>query len=143
MGGRLVRDVIVGQQLVALDKDATVVDAAKTMRNANIGAVIVTDNGRLAGIFTERDAIQRVLAEGIDATTTALSQVMSWGLITVTMDTPVSRVLHIMHENNFRHVPVIDRLGSPLAIVSIRDVLGDEISAYDENQGHPSTEIVD
>ena len=143
MSSRLVRDVIAGQQLVALPKEATVAAAAKTMKNSNIGAIIVTDNGCLAGVFTERDGIQRVIAENVDPVSTALSQVMSWGIITVTMDTPVSRVIHIMHENNFRHVPVVDRLGAPLGMVSIRDVLGDEVLSLYDQQDHPSTEIVD
>jgi CBS domain-containing protein len=113
------------------------------MKHSNIGAVIVTDHGSLVGVFTERDGIQRVIAENVDPTSTALSQVMSWGIITVTMDTPVSRVIHIMHENNFRHVPVVDRLGAPLGMVSIRDILGDEVLGLFDHQDHPSTEIVD
>jgi len=143
MGGRFVRDVVAGRQVVALSENAPVLEAAKAMKNANVGAVIVTDRGRLSGIFSERDAIQRVIAEGLDPSTVPVSQVMTVGIITVTMDTPVSRVLHIMYENNFRHVPVVDRLGAPAGMVSVRDILGDEIYGVSDPPEHPSSGIID
>lgn len=145
MGGRLVRDIIAGQKVYALPQDATVTAASRLMKEGNVGALIITQNGKLTGIFTERDAVQRVLAEGLNPDTVQLSRVMSWGIVTITADIPVTRVLHIMHENNFRHVPVIDRLGAPIGMVSIRDALGDELLSFQDGigGGHPSSEVVD
>ncbi len=145
MSGRLVRDVIAGQQVISLLQTATVTEAARLMKQHNVGALIVTESDRLVGIFTERDAVQRVLAEGLDPDTVPLSSVMSWGIVTITTDTPIARVLHIMHENNFRHVPVVDRLGAPVGMVSIRDALGDELlnMQYETGMAHPITEDVD
>jgi len=145
MGGRLVRDVIAGQQVISLPQDATVTAAARLMKQSNVGALIVTESARLVGLFTERDAVQRVLAEGLDPDTVPLSRVMSWGIVTITTDTSINRVLHIMQENNFRHVPVVDRLGAPVGMVSIRDALGDELMNFQEDVGmnHPTTGDID
>ena len=146
MGGRLVRDVIAGQAVVALPRGATVVAACKRMKDANVGALIVTDNARLVGVFTERDAVQRVLAEGLDPETTPVSQVMSWEIVTITANTSIAKALQIMHENNFRHVPVVDRLGTPIGMVSVRDALDDELRAFQDEfdpLNPTSTEEVD
>ena len=74
-----------------------------------------------------------------------VSRVMSWGIVTVTADTPITKVLGIMHENSFRHVPVIDRLGTPIGMVSIRDALDDELRIFQEGSAslHTQTEEVD
>ena len=63
-----------------------------------------------------------------------LAEVMTKTVVTTTADTPISRVLRMMYENNFRHVPVLDRLGTPIGIISIRDALGDELLSYHEEQ---------
>jgi CBS domain-containing protein len=130
MRRRLVKDVIAGQRLLALPPEATVREAARRMREANVGAVlVVADDGRLAGIFTERDGLFRVVAEGKDPDATPLSQVMSRTLITVAAATPVTEALHLMHDGGFRHVPVVEK-GIPVGVVSIRDALGDELTRF-------------
>ena len=123
MTNRLARDIIAGQRLVSLPHDTDVVNAAKLMRQTNIGALIVTEKGQMRGVFTERDAVQRVIASGLDAATIPLSQVMTAGVISIAPETPLTRALHIMYENNIRHLPVVDRTGAPIGIISMRDAM--------------------
>jgi len=92
--------------------------------------MVVKDNGRLAGIFTERDAVFRVLAEGRDPKTTRLSDVMTPQPQTITPEKPFGHALLMMYESGFRHVPVVED-GKPVGMVSARDVLGPELQEFE------------
>ncbi|MCZ4305467.1 CBS domain-containing protein [Zoogloeaceae bacterium G21618-S1] len=125
MPQRSIQKVIAGRQVVTASQEMTVVDAAQVMSNAKIGAILVVEKGALVGIFTERDALTRVLAKGLDPTVTSLAQVMTAKPMTVTPTLPLGHALHMMYDGGFRHVPVVDR-GRPIGVVSARDALGDE-----------------
>jgi len=86
----------------------TVSKAAKLMAKRNVGAIMVVDGRRLVGIFTERDALFRVIARDLDSQTTRLVEVMTKAPITAAPDNSFGYALLIMHENGFRHVPVIE-----------------------------------
>jgi CBS domain-containing protein len=126
MASRKISEVIKHQTLATLPPDATVRQAAGEMARRRIGAIIVTENGKLAGIFTERDGLFRVLAEGLDPDTTPLSQVMTTNVTTISSDKPLLTALHIMQENSFRHLPVVES-GAPRGMLSIRDALDYEL----------------
>ncbi|MBR9972065.1 CBS domain-containing protein [Magnetospirillum sulfuroxidans] len=126
MSSRLIRDVIKNQSVVALPHTATVRQAAQEMAKRRIGAVVIVDEGTLSGIFTERDGLFRVLAEGLDPDTTTLDQVMSSKLSTIAPDRPLLHALHIMHDHGFRHMPVVQG-GKPVGMLSIRDALDYEL----------------
>lgn len=131
MPTRLIRDVIKHQTVLAMPAAATVRDAARQMKARGVGAVMVVDHhGRLQGIFTERDCLNRVLAEGVNPDTTTLALVMTPDPYTITADARLSRALHAMHDNGFRHIPVVDH-GIPVGMVSIRDALGSELSNFE------------
>ena len=98
------------------------------MKQENIGALLVLDSSRLIGIFTERDALFRVLAAGRDPGTTQLIDVMTAQPQTISPDEPFLHALRIMHECNFRHLPVVE-FGRPLGMVSVRDALDDDLYA--------------
>jgi CBS domain-containing protein len=123
---RSVKDVIRGQTVLCLPPGAMVRAAAKAMAERRVGSVMVVEGGRLVGIFTERDALSRVLAAGLDPDATPLEQVMTSKLITITPDRPLVFALHLMQDYAFRHLPVVDN-GRPIGVVSIRDALGSEI----------------
>lgn len=129
MTDRLIRKIIEGQELITCTADMTVSDAAGLMRDKHIGAVIVVENGRIAGIFTERDALFRVVAEGRDVHTTRVSDVMTRNPQTVRPDQPFSAALQMMYGGKFRHVPVVED-GRPVGIISARDALGPELEAF-------------
>jgi CBS domain-containing protein len=109
------------QSLATLEPSATVVEAARMMAYLRIGALMVVEDGRLVGIFSERDALTRVVAKERDPATTLVSEVMTPDPITIAPETTVQRALDIMAEKGFRHLPVVeeDRI---VAIVSIRDL---------------------
>ena len=130
MSDRLISKIIEDQEIVTTPADTTVKDAARLMRENHIGAVIVVgENGRLAGIFTERDALFRVVAEGRDGKTTKLADVMTRNPQTVKPDQRFSVALQMMYGGKFRHVPVVED-GRPVGIISARDALGPELEAF-------------
>lgn len=130
MPNRLIRDVIKSQTILTMAPDQTVRAAAREMKTRRVGAVMVTQAGKLIGIFTERDSLFRVLAEGLDPDTTPLSAVMTAGPTTIPPDRKLSLALHMMHDGGFRHMPVVDA-GIPVGMVSIRDALGSELSNFE------------
>ncbi len=127
MPRRMISQVIAGQTLVTAEPQTTVRAAARMMAEKRVGAVLVLESGRLAGIFTERDALNKVLAVGLDADVTPLAQVMVRNLQTIGPDKPLAYALHMMAEGGFRHVPVVDAAGAPLGMVSARDALGQDM----------------
>lgn len=129
MPQRPIRKLIASQNPVIAEADMTVTEAARRMKERRVGALLVMREDRLAGIFTERDALFRVIAEGRDPATTRLAEVMSANPRTISPDRPFGHALHMMHEGGFRHVPVVEE-GKPVGVVSARDALGPELEAF-------------
>jgi len=129
MPDRPVRLIIEGQNPVTTSSATTVGAAARLMKEHRIGALLVVEQGRLAGIFTERDALFRVIAEGRDPEQTRVSEVMTANPRTITPDRPFGHALHLMYEGAFRHVPVVEN-GKPLGMVSARDALGPDLQQF-------------
>jgi len=143
MPNRTLRQVVEGQTVVSALADTTVRAAAITMAKHKIGAILVVDDqGRLAGLFTERDVLNRVVAQGLDPDSTQLSAVMTADLQTATPDKPLAHALHMMFEGGFRHVPVVEG-GRPVGMVSARNALGLEIQQFEKELRnsliHPSS----
>jgi CBS domain-containing protein len=129
MPRRLIETLIRNQSIVTIQMTSTVAETARLMQQNKIGAIMVVAQGRLSGIFTERDALFRVLAQGRDPQTTLLGDVMTRDPETITRDKPFGHALHMMYEGGFRHVPVVQE-GVPVGIVSARDVLGPELEEF-------------
>ena len=129
MPQRPVGKLVASQTPVSAGAEMTVAQAARLMKEKRVGALLVMQEGRLAGIFTERDALFRVIAEGRDPGATHLADVMSANPRTITPDRPFGHALHMMHEGGFRHVPVVEG-GKPIGVVSARDALGPELEAF-------------
>lgn len=126
---RTVRDVIRNQEPITAPVDMSVRDAAKIMKARRIGAMMVVEGGILEGIFTERDALNRVVAEGRDPQTTRLADVMTHNPQTVSPDASFNTALELMHEGRFRHVPVAEN-GIPVGMISVRDAMGAELEQF-------------
>lgn len=107
--------------LAAVNEQLTVRDAAVVMAGRNIGAVIVLSEGRMAGIFTERDLMSRVAARGLDTATTIVGDVMTREVVTVAPTEALDACLQKMAEGGFRHLPVVDGDGEPVGMISQRD----------------------
>jgi CBS domain-containing protein len=129
MTQRTVRDIIEGQELVIAPATVSIGDAARLMKQHRVGAVMVVENDKLAGVFTERDALFRVIAEGRDGQTTTLAEVMTRDPQTIDPDKPFLYALEMMYRGSFRHVPVVEN-GRPIGIVSARDALGPELETF-------------
>jgi CBS domain-containing protein len=129
MAHRSIRSIIEDKELVTAPGSMTVAEAARLMKEKHQGSVIIVDGDKLAGVFTERDALFRVISEGRDAKTTCLSEVMTRDPRTIHPDKPFSDALQIMREGGFRHVPVVEG-GRPVGMISARDALGPELEDF-------------
>jgi CBS domain-containing protein len=129
MFSQRIRSVMEKKKLLTAAPDTTVSQAAKLMAKSNVGAVMVVEAERLIGIFTERDAVFRVIAKGRDTSTTHLSDVMTSSPQTVDPDKSFGYALLMMHENGFRHVPVVEN-GKPIGIVSSRNALDPDLEEF-------------
>jgi len=115
--------------LITAPPDATVSKAAELMARRKVGAVLVLEHGALVGIFTERGVVFRVIAQGRDARTTRLSEVMTIGPQIVDPEKSFGYALLLMHENGFRHLPVVEN-DKLLGIVSARNALDPDLEEF-------------
>lgn len=106
-----------------LAEETTVAGAITAMRAAKIGSVLVTKGGTLTGIFTERDALNRLALGELDPRKTPLSAVMHDRPETLTLDDEIGYALRIMSHGGYRHVPLVDKDGRPVGVVSVRDIV--------------------
>lgn len=128
MSKRMIRDVIAGRPLVTGTPDMSVRAACQLMAENRIGAVLVLDGQRhIVGIFTERDAMNKILAPGRDPDKTRLSEVMVSDVQTISANRSLAYALYLMAGGGFRHVPVLEEDGTPVGMVSARDALGEDI----------------
>lgn len=116
------RDLVKDRRLFSVEATRTVLEAARFMMEHNIGALPVMRNGQLAGILSERDIMNRVVAVGRTPGTTGVTEVMTANPRAVSADESVEECLFIMREFGFRHLPILD--GDELTgLVSLRDIL--------------------
>ena len=116
------RDLVKDRRVYSIDAARTVLEAARFMMEHSVGALPVMRNGELAGIVSERDIMNRVVAVGRTAGTTAVSEIMTANPRAVSADESIEDCLFIMREFGFRHLPIVD--GKDLkGLVSLRDVL--------------------
>jgi CBS domain-containing protein len=119
---KLVRDIVVGQDILTVRQQTSVAEAARVMAARGIGAVPVADGDRVVGIFTERDALNRVLASGLDPATTAIGDVMTTLLVVANARETCAACLDRMRETRVRHLIVLDD-ERMVGIVSMRDLM--------------------
>lgn len=130
MSRRSIRDIIAQRDILLMSQNTTVRHAVCRMATESYGAILIEHDGKFVGIFTERDALDRVLAEGRDPDTTALHEVMTCNPVSMHPDLPLLNALHMMHQYGFRHVPIVED-GWPIGVVSVRDALGAELSQFE------------
>jgi CBS domain-containing protein len=106
----------------AIDADSTAAEAVAAMRTWNVGCLLVTEFGRVVGIFTERDLLTRVLAPG-RSLETPMRQCMTEKPVTVSPKDSVRTVIKRMQKGGYRHLPVVDEAGRPVGVLSARRVV--------------------
>jgi CBS domain-containing protein len=121
------RELVKDRKLYSVEATRTVLEAARYMMEHNIGALPVLRNGDLAGILSERDIMNRVVAVGRTPGTTAVSEVMTANPRAVDADESIEECLFIMREFGFRHLPIVE--GKQVkGLVSLRDVLMHQVA---------------
>src|SRR5271168_2949025 len=131
---RKMSDIVRNQEPVTLPPNATVREACQCMRDRRVGAVLVTEDRHLVGIFTGRDAVHRVLAEGKSAARTTLAEVMTPNPDTMPPGKMAIEALRLMEDGRYRHLPIVDA-GKVVGIVSRFDFSGLELDRLDEETG--------
>lgn len=118
----IIYDLVKNRKVYSIEADRTVLEAARFMMEHNIGALPVLRNGELAGIISERDVMNRVVAAGRGPGTTKVSEVMTSNPKSVSAQETIENCLFVMREFGFRHLPITD--GKELkGLVSLRDIL--------------------
>ena len=112
-----------GSEVLRIDGGATVFDAIRRMVESNVGALLVTERGSVAGIVTERDYLRRVTLEGRTEEETLVREIMTAPLVYVTPETSVEECMAVMTERRIRHLPVFDDGRELVGIVSIGDLV--------------------
>jgi CBS domain-containing protein len=118
------RDVLAtkGSHVLSIGPEASVLDAALLMNEHKVGSLLVLDVGRRAGILTERDLLQRVLAQRRDPSATTVAEVMTAELLCCRPHTPLDEARGVMKNRRIRHLPVVDDDGRLLGLISIGDL---------------------
>jgi CBS domain-containing protein len=124
-------DLIKNQDTYPAEMGHTVLETVRAMVERNIGAVPVLQNGKLVVIFSERDLMSRVVAEGRDPRSTCMAEVMTDDPLTVTVNEDLEHCMTLMRRHNFRHLPVCHD-GQLVGIVSLRDILLHDLDAKDD-----------
>jgi len=132
MHRKVVPDIVSQQKIELLPASTTVRAAARNMAERHIGAVLVGQDGKLQGIFTERDLLTRVVARDRDPGSTALGDVMTANPDTVGPNDLASLALERMRTSGYRHVPVVEN-GAVVGIVSLRDLYAAAKSELEED----------
>jgi CBS domain-containing protein len=127
----LICDLIKNQETYQADLSNTVLETVRAMVEHNIGAVPVIHNGELVGIFSERDLMRRVVAEGRDPRSTCVAEVMTEDPLTVSTSEDLGNCMALMRRHGFRHLPVCHE-GQLLGMVSLRDILLHDLDEKDD-----------
>jgi CBS domain-containing protein len=133
MFDRSIKSMMEHEKYLVAPSDTSVSEAARLMAGRNAGAVLVVDNERLVGIFTERDVVFRVIAKDLDPATTRLHSVMTPSPLTLDPARTYGHALLLMQENGFRHVPVVDN-GRPIGIISSRNAMDPDLEEFISEQ---------
>jgi CBS domain-containing protein len=124
-------DLIKAQETFQVELGDTVLETVRAMVERNIGAVPVLHNNKVVGIFSERDLMRRVVAEGRDPRSTCMAEVMTDDPLTINMNEDLDSCLALMRRHSFRHLPVCHQ-GLLVGMVSLRDILLHDLDEKDD-----------
>lgn len=121
-----VRDILAQKQIqniFSVAPTTTVIEALGILAEKNIGAVLVLDNDKLVGIFSERDYARKGIVQGRKAKSTLMTEVMTPKVFTVQPDMTVRECMQLMSDKHFRHLPVIDENDKVIGVLSVGDIV--------------------
>jgi CBS domain-containing protein len=119
--GQSIRDVMTTSPQ-SIESSSSIVDAARLMRDGDIGSLPVVDGGKLTGVITDRDITVRVVAEGKDPQNTKVGDVLSQDLVTIDPQQDLDEALRLMARHQVRRLPVVEEDGRLVGIVAQADV---------------------
>ena len=109
---------------IVVGEDTTVGKVIKVLQENRIGSVVVVnEQGKVSGIFTERDCVRKVLGAPVEILNSSITTLMSRDPVTQPADTTIAYALNLMSHGGFRHIPVVDGDGAPIGIVSVKDIV--------------------
>lgn len=117
-----------GREVFTTSPNVTVFDAIRQLADRNIGALLVMENGKLVGVFSERDYTRKVALQGRASKDTRVSEVITNRVVSVTPATPVADCMHLMLDNRIRHLPVLEE-ETVVGVISIGDLVNFIINA--------------
>jgi CBS domain-containing protein len=124
-----IKRIMKQEKFLTASPNENVSGASRMMADKNAGAVMVIEDDRLIGIFTERDVVFRVVAQGLDPRVTPLADVMTTSPKTLGPGTSYGHAMLLMHENCFRHIPVVEN-GRAIGIVSSRNAMDPDLEEF-------------
>lgn len=113
---------VMSSKVVSLSPRDFVFEAAKKINTMDVGSIVITDGGRIVGILSERDIVNKVIARKLNPSKVRIATVMTKKLITARKSDLLTKALRMMHKNHIRHLPVVEKNDKVLGIVSIRDL---------------------
>ena len=131
----LVSDIVYDRPFAHVAESDTVAAAARRMADLKCGAILVLDSGKLRGVFSERDIMNRVVLERRDPETTPVARVMSTNLMTIEESATLEDAMAAMNAHNCRHLPVMKN-GHVVAFLSMRDLMKHELALRTEELHH-------
>jgi len=123
------RGLIAPDKIVTATPQATVLEIAGLMLARRIGAVMVVEDGLLCGILSKRDVVVRIVAQGRDARTVRVGEVMTTHPVSVGPDVTFGHAMLLMHEHGVRYLPVVEN-GKPIGMVAARVALDPELEEF-------------
>lgn len=119
-----VRDLLArkGSDVLTIEPHCSVLEATQLMNRRQVGALVVTQNQQILGIFTERDVLRRIVAQEISPSETRIADVMTTNLACATLDTELDEASSVMKNRRIRHLPVCDEAGHLQGLISIGDL---------------------
>jgi len=130
-----VYDLVRDRQLFYVEEGKTVADVARVMTDLHVGAIMVLRDGKLRGVFSERDLLKRVVTEGRDPRDTLVEDVMTRDVVTVEECASLEEAMELMQAHACRHLPVT-RASQVTAFLSMRDLMNDELARKTEELHH-------
>lgn len=121
-----------GSDVFTLSEDASIMDAVRSLGEHKVGAMVVTDrNNGISGILSERDVVGAISTRGVGALSEPVSALMTKNVVTCTEDMPITKLMELMTQGRFRHLPV-ERDGKLAGIISIGDVVKRRIAEVEQ-----------
>ena len=129
------KDILHKREMFCAQRGQTVAEVAKSMAAQNVGAILILDDSRLGGIFSERDLMTRVVVPGKDPAKTMVENVMSVDIATIDEGATVEQAMTLMRDHGCRHLPVLSE-GNVAGMISMRDLMNFELELKTDEIQH-------